>query len=110
MKIYPADVDTVVERFKEASDVCTFALDDEIYGQAVGMAVVLTNSEGSTIRALHSWMRSQLAEHKMPMRWWLVDEIPRTSRGKINRDAVKAACGRLTPLDLADVLAGETSG
>ncbi|HRD87844.1 MAG TPA: class I adenylate-forming enzyme family protein [Accumulibacter sp.] len=110
MKIYPSDVDTVVERFEGASDVCTFALDDEVYGQAVGMAVVLTNSENATIKALHSWMRSQLAEHKMPMRWWLVDEIPRTSRGKINRDAVKAACAGLRPLDLAHVLAGEMSG
>lgn len=27
MKIYPADVDAVVERFAQASDVCTFALD-----------------------------------------------------------------------------------
>ena len=109
MKIYPADVDTVVERFESASDVCSFALDDEIYGQTVGMAVVLGNQEDSTIRALHNWMESQLAEHKMPVRWWVVDEIPRTSRGKINRDAVKAACANLASLDLARILAEDTN-
>jgi acyl-CoA synthetase (AMP-forming)/AMP-acid ligase II len=107
MKIYPADVDAVVERFERATDVCTFALDDEIYGQAIGIAVVLNNQEDSTIRALYSWMKSHLAEHKMPVRWWVVDEIPRTSRGKINRDAVKAACANLVAIDLNRILAGE---
>lgn len=105
MKIYPSDVDAVVERFEGAMDVCTFALDDEIYGQTVAMAVVLANREDTTIRALHAWMKSHLAEHKMPVRWWVVDEIPRTSRGKINRDAVKAACLSLEAIDLTRILA-----
>jgi acyl-coenzyme A synthetase/AMP-(fatty) acid ligase len=53
-------------------------------------------------------MTSHLAEPKMPARWWVVDEIPRTSRGKINRDAVKAACAGEVPLDLATILSRET--
>jgi acyl-CoA synthetase (AMP-forming)/AMP-acid ligase II len=107
MKIYPADVDAVVERFERASDVCTFALDDEIYGQAIGIAVVLSNKDDATIRALYGWMKAHLAEHKMPVRWWVVEEIPRTSRGKINRDAVKAACANFESIDLNRILAGE---
>jgi acyl-CoA synthetase (AMP-forming)/AMP-acid ligase II len=106
MKIYPADVDAVVERFEGASDVCTFALDDAMYGQVVGMAVVMTSQDDATLRALYQWMKEHLAEPKMPVRWWVVEEIPRTSRGKINRDAVKAACADLSPLDLTRILAG----
>lgn len=105
MKIYPGDVDAVVERFAQVSDVCTFALDDEIYGQTVAMAVVMTNADDATIRALHKWMTGHLAAHKMPGRWWLADTIPRTSRGKINRDQVKAACIDRAPLDLLRILA-----
>lgn len=107
MKIYPSDIDAVVERFDRASDVCAFALDDPIYGQAVGMAVVLTDRSDETIRDLHTRMKSELAEHKLPSRWWAIDEIPRTSRGKINRDAVKAACEKQTALDLPAILSGE---
>ncbi len=106
MKIYPSDIDAVVERFTGASDVCAFALDDPIYGQAAGMAVVLCDASEETIRGLYEWMKSHLAEHKMPSRWWAVDAIPRTSRGKINRDAVKAACEARTALDLPSILAG----
>jgi acyl-CoA synthetase (AMP-forming)/AMP-acid ligase II len=104
MKIYPSDIDAVVERFDRASDVCAYALDDPIYGQAVGMAVVLTDRADETIRSLHAWLKSHLAEHKLPSRWWLVDEIPRTARGKINRDAVKSACEKRPALDLPSIL------
>ncbi|MGH8670615.1 MAG: class I adenylate-forming enzyme family protein [Burkholderiales bacterium] len=108
MKIYPADIDAIVERFEHASDVCTFALDDAIYGQTVAMAVVLAKQDDGTLRALHQWMKAHLAEHKMPGRWWVVESIPRTARGKINRDAVKTACADRTPLDLTRVVSGET--
>lgn len=104
MKIYPADVDAVVERFEFASDVCTFANDDAIYGQTVAMAVVLTKQDDTTICALYDWMKMHLAEPKMPNQWWVVTEIPRTSRGKINREAVKTACISLPPIDLVGIL------
>jgi acyl-CoA synthetase (AMP-forming)/AMP-acid ligase II len=104
MKIYPADIDAVVERFEQAADVCSFALDDDMYGQVVGMAVVLHDVQDATVRALHAWMKVHLAEHKMPSRWWRVAEIPRTSRGKINREAVREACAGQPALDLARLL------
>lgn len=104
MKIYPSDIDALVERFGAATDVCAFALDDPIYGQAVGMAVVLNDTSDATIRSLFDWMKSHLAEHKLPSRWWAIEAIPRTSRGKINRDAVKTACESRAPLDLPAIL------
>ncbi len=104
MKIFPSDIDTVVERFERAADVCTFALDDPVYGQNVGMAVVLGEPGDEVICALHDWMRAHLAEAKMPVRWWVIEEIPRTSRGKVNRDAVKASCLNRPPIDLPGIL------
>ncbi len=68
------------------------------------MAVVLHDEQDSTVRALHVWMKHHLAEPKMPARWWAVAEIPRTSRGKVNREAVKAACIDRPSLDLVRLL------
>ena len=104
-KIYPSDIDAVAERFDRARDVCAFALDDPIYGQTVGLALVLADQQDETVCALHTWLKSHLAEHKLPSRWWIVDAIPRTSRGKINREAVKAACEQRPALDLPSILA-----
>ena len=107
MKVYPADVDAVAERFEHVRDVCTFALDDPMYGQAVGMAVVVAQQDDATLRALYAWMKDHLAEPKMPSRWWVLEDIPRTSRGKLNRDAVRAACIERPALDLVQLLAAE---
>lgn len=41
----------------------------------------------------------------MPARWWSIEAIPRTSRRKINRDLVRAACEKQPALDLPSLLA-----
>jgi acyl-CoA synthetase (AMP-forming)/AMP-acid ligase II len=106
MKVYPGDIDTVVERFEPALDVSAFPFDHPLYGQDVGMAVVLRTREPDTIRALYDLMTRHLAEHQMPRRWYLIDAIPRTSRGKINRGKVAEMCAGLTPLNLSEILHG----
>ena len=68
--------------------------------------MVLKTQDDDTIRELYQWMKAHLAEPKMPGRWWLVQEIPRTSRGKINRDNVRDACLGQDALDLGRILAG----
>jgi acyl-CoA synthetase (AMP-forming)/AMP-acid ligase II len=104
MKVFPADVEAVVERFARAADVCVFPVDDPLYGQNVAMAVALDDRDPGTVRELYQWMRHHLAEHKMPVRWHLLDAIPRTSRGKVDRGAVMERCQAQPPLDLAAIL------
>jgi acyl-CoA synthetase (AMP-forming)/AMP-acid ligase II len=105
-KVFPGDIDAVAEQFGGTIDVCSFGYEDSLYGENVGIALVLKEPLETTLRALHAWMHSRLAKHQMPQRWYTVEEIPRTSRGKINRDKVAAECGRRDPVDLRKVLAG----
>lgn len=103
-KVYPADVDAVVERFAAASAVCTFAFDDPAYGQNVAMAVVLSRRDDVALRELQAWLKAHLAEFKIPQRWYLVDELPQNSRGKVSRAAVQELCASLQPVDLVGLL------
>jgi acyl-CoA synthetase (AMP-forming)/AMP-acid ligase II len=104
MKVHPADIDAVAERFEDALDVCTFAVADALLGEDVGIAVVLRARDAPTLQRLHDWMIRHLARHQMPRRWYVVDEIPRTSRGKINRAAVAERCAQLQPVDVRGAL------
>lgn len=110
MKIFPADIDEAVEQFSAVNDVCSFGFDDDFYGENVGLAVVLEDHSKQTVFELYQWIRQHLAEHKHPVQWYLLEEIPRTSRGKINRDSVRKACQPLTPLDLREVLQSMNPG
>jgi acyl-CoA synthetase (AMP-forming)/AMP-acid ligase II len=110
LKIYPADIDEVVGQFEETEDVCTFRLEDEQYGENVGMAVALKNRSAESICELRNWMEAHLAQHKLPVRWYLLNEIPRTSRGKINREMVMQICMSKTPLNLQRILREANAG
>jgi fatty-acyl-CoA synthase len=108
MKVFPADVDAVVAQHESVTDVCTFGIDDVLYGENVAMAVVLRELTGKSVRSLHEWIEGHLAEHKRPTRWYVLEDMPRTSRGKINRDTVRRTCEAKQPLDLAAVIAQAT--
>lgn len=110
MKIYPADVDAVAARFERTLDVCTFGFEDPLYGRNVGMAVALRHADKTAIRELYRWMKRHLAEHKMPVRWYLMDFIPRNSRGKVNRSEVMKHCAKLAPLPLQEILNSAENG
>jgi acyl-CoA synthetase (AMP-forming)/AMP-acid ligase II len=97
MKIYPADVDTVALQCPGVTDACAFAVADRFYGQDVGLAVVFSGAQEPALAALKAFLGERLAKHQLPVQWCVVDEIPRTSRGKINRDQVAAACAAGTP-------------
>ena len=93
MKIYPADVDAVVERFERRARRL------HVRGRRRAARRGRRRwrwSCAAPIRRrcgrLHDWMAQHLAKHQMPKRWYVVDEIPRTSRGKVNRAAVAARC------------------
>ena len=101
LKVYPADIDSVVESFPATADVCAFAFEDALLGEDVGVAVVLRDDAPEMLRELHAWTVERLAKHQLPRRWYLLSEIPRTSRGKVNRATVATRCATETPLSLA---------
>ena len=83
----------------ETLDVCTFGYEDALLGENVGVAVVLKSKNDDTIRDLYDWTNHHLAKHQMPVRWYVIDEIPRSSRGKINRTEVAQKCTSLAAVD-----------
>jgi len=104
LKVFPADIDEVVEQYSFTRDVCTFGYEDDFYGENVGIAIVLEDKSEPIFLGLYDWIRTHLAEHKHPQQWFLLDEIPRTSRGKLNRDSVRRACLSTPPLNLRELL------
>ncbi len=103
-KVYPGDVDAVAERFDSVRDVCCFPLPDDRYGQNVGLALVLERNDDDTLRDLHRWLARHLAAYQQPVSWYELPEIPRTSRGKVNREHVAQTCADQDAIDLRRAL------
>jgi acyl-CoA synthetase (AMP-forming)/AMP-acid ligase II len=105
MKVYPADIDAVFEAFEGVHDVCTFAYEgDPLYGENIGVAFVAPELGQPGLKELHKAVTTKLGAHQVPARWYVVTEVPRTSRGKVNRRTVAEACAKLGQINWREVL------
>ena len=57
-------------------------------------------------RGLYEFVSQRLAQFQMPQRWYLVDEIPRSSRGKVNRRQIGQTFSERKPLDHIAMIRG----
>ena len=87
-KISPLEVDAALIKHPSISEAVCFGVPDEKYGEIVQAAVVL--SSDSNEGAIREFCEQQLAEFKIPERVYIVDELPRTATGKIQRRHVAA--------------------
>ena len=103
LKVYPGDVEAVVEQFDRVLDCCAFGQDGAAGEEEVALAVVLDAGDATTLRRLHAWTLERLAAYQLPRRWYVVDEIPRTAVGKARRAQVAARCAVLRAVDPRDL-------
>jgi acyl-CoA synthetase (AMP-forming)/AMP-acid ligase II len=96
-KVRPDEIEQLLEQHRDVVEACAFGLPDEILGEAVGAAVVLAGGGDGTLDEVKSWAASRRSRYGLPDRWFVVDAIPRTDRGKVNRSAVAAFCLSLEP-------------
>ncbi|KAL2170340.1 hypothetical protein VTG60DRAFT_4926 [Thermothelomyces hinnuleus] len=87
-KISPIELDNVLTRHPSVSEAVSFAIPDEIYGQDIGVAVVLKPGVRLSEGELKSWVAEKLAKFKIPKKVYFTDVMPKTATGKIQRRIV----------------------
>ena len=88
-KIAPREIDDVLLQHPAVAEAVAFGLPHPTWGEEVAVAVVLR--EPVAERELLRYCRERLADFKVPKRVFIVDEIPRTATGKVQRRGVAAA-------------------
>ena len=93
-RIGPAEVESTLLGHPAVSECAVLGIPDEARGQVVAAAVVLrdgyrTSAELAT--ELQEFVRAETAPYKYPRRVWFVDELPKTTTGKIHRAALRAS-------------------
>jgi len=88
-KISPVEIDAVLLSHPAVREAVTFGIPDEKYGEVVAAAVVLGGD--ATADDLRAYLAERLAAFKVPSVFHIVDEIPKTATGKVQRRVVAAA-------------------
>lgn len=88
-KVSPPEVDAVLLQHPAVAEAVVFGVPDAKYGEEVHAAVVLKGQ--ATERELQAFCSQHLADFKVPKAIHVVEALPRTATGKVQRRQVAAA-------------------
>ncbi|MEM7569329.1 MAG: class I adenylate-forming enzyme family protein [Pseudomonadota bacterium] len=91
IKIYPEELDLLFERHAQVAEACAFGVEDAVSGEAVALAVVPAG-DAPDPSALRTWASEHIRAEALPRQIFVLDAIPKTDRGKINRETVRDHC------------------
>lgn len=91
--VYPAEVEAVLRVHPAVADACVVGVPDVEWGQRVAAAVQLQPAATVEEAALLTFCRERLAGYKVPKQMRIVEELPQTASGKIERRRVAALLG-----------------
>jgi acyl-CoA synthetase (AMP-forming)/AMP-acid ligase II/acyl carrier protein len=95
-KISPSEIDEALFGHPEVLQAAAFAVSHPSLGEDVAVAVVLRDPLAASQASLREYLSQRLAPFKVPSRLLIVDEIPKSPTGKIQRAAVaEKFAGRL---------------
>jgi acyl-CoA synthetase (AMP-forming)/AMP-acid ligase II len=84
-KIAPAEVDRVLQSHPAVAEAAVFAVPDARFGEELVAAVVGRAGMTASPRELRTWMLERLSPFKAPRQIWMIDALPRTPNGKVQR-------------------------
>jgi acyl-CoA synthetase (AMP-forming)/AMP-acid ligase II len=88
-KIGPREIDEVLLSHPAVAEAVAFGVPHPAWGEEVAAAVVL--KEPLNEAAILAFCKERLADFKCPKKLYIIDTIPRTATGKIQRGAVAQA-------------------
>ena len=87
--IYPREVEEVLLQHEAVAEAAVIGVPDDYRGEVLQAFLVARNGRALDIPALEAFCRDQLARHKIPARFLLLEALPRTRVGKIDKPALK---------------------
>lgn len=85
VNISPVEVDSILIQHPSVAEAGTFGMPDPIYGEEVAAFVVIGERQSVTPDDIIEHCRRYLPEAKMPKNIFIVEELPKNPRGKLDR-------------------------
>ncbi|MQY03550.1 AMP-binding protein [Actinomadura macrotermitis] len=87
--VFPGEVEDLLGRHEGVAEVAVTGADDEKFGQRLVAYVVRAPGSQVGEDELKAYVKKNLARYKVPRDVHFVDELPRTSTGKVRAKALK---------------------
>lgn len=88
--VYPNEVDDILFMYPKIQEACTVGVPDEYRGETVVAYVVPRAGEELTEEEIITYCRENLAAYKIPRKIVFIEELPKSTIGKILRREMRA--------------------
>jgi malonyl-CoA/methylmalonyl-CoA synthetase len=88
--VYPKEVETELDAIPGVLESAVFGVPHPDFGEGVTAAVVLQKGARLTESEILDAVRSRLARYKLPKRILLMNELPRNTMGKVQKNVLRA--------------------
>lgn len=89
VNIYPREVEEVLNLHKGVKETCVIGIPDDKWGESIIAFVVPNGREEVTVDQLIALCKENLASFKKPKEVFIVEELPKSSYGKILKREMK---------------------
>ncbi|KAL2917567.1 hypothetical protein HK105_202852 [Polyrhizophydium stewartii] len=98
-KISPIEIDQALLTHPAVAEAVAFPVSSAVYGQEIEAAVVLDSSGGASVTEadLKAHISAKLAAFKIPRTIYIVDLLPKTATGKVQRRIVAEHFAKAIP-------------
>jgi acyl-CoA synthetase (AMP-forming)/AMP-acid ligase II len=93
-KVFPLEVEQVIEKHPAVQDVCVIGVPDEKWGSSVRAIVLLKESKSATEVEIIKLCEGKLASYKKPSSVVFVDDFPLSPVGKVLRSKIRDLYGK----------------
>ena len=87
--IYPAEIETIICQHPAVDEACVIGISHPEWGQQITAGVVPQPNGKITPKGVQAFCRQHLAGFKVPRRIELLDYLPKTASGKVNREMLR---------------------
>jgi acyl-CoA synthetase (AMP-forming)/AMP-acid ligase II len=92
-KIAPREIDEILLEHPAVAEAATFGVPHATLGEDVGSAIVLRPHAAATAKDIRQFAAGRLADFKVPRQVLIVDELPKSPTGKVQRAGLAATFG-----------------
>jgi O-succinylbenzoic acid--CoA ligase len=85
--IIPFEVEAEIIKYPGVKEVCVFGIEDKEWGHII--AAVIAADNNITIENLREFLKDKLPSFKLPRKIFILDELPKTELGKIQKGKIK---------------------
>ena len=87
--VYPAEVEAVIVELESVGDVAVIGIPDAQWGEVGCAIVVVAPGKQLDVATLEAHCRNRLAKFKVPRRFEIVTDLPRTPSGKVQKHLLR---------------------